>query len=146
MNARQFPFNVRWIRLLGLLCGALWLAACASTTRSPVLDQVSGGDPARGRRVLQEYGCEACHTIPGVPGATADVGPTLEEFAYRTYIAGSLPNTPENLIAWIMAPQAIRPDTAMPDMGVTEADARDIAAFLATVRGERWSAPFDTLR
>jgi len=90
-------------------------------------------DPARGKVALQQHACTGCHLIPGVVGANSLVGPPLKGMARRVYIAGSLPNTPENLIRWIHNPQQISPGSAMPDLGVTEQDARDIAAYLYTL-------------
>ena len=84
--------------------------------------------------LMIQYGCPTCHVVPNVPGAVGKVGPSLESLSQRSYIAGSLPNTPDNLIQWIMHPQHIRPGTAMPEMGVTEQDARRIAAFLQANR------------
>ena len=81
-----------------------------------------------------QYGCPACHTIPGVKNANGNVGPPLARIGERTYIAGMLRNTPPNLVRWIREPQAVVPGNAMPDMGVSEADARDIAAYLYTLR------------
>lgn len=93
-------------------------------------------DPDRGRVAFVEYGCPACHTIPGVTGARAHVGPPLEGWAERRYIAGRLPNTPENLVTWIMSPQAVDPGNAMPDVGVPEVIARDMAAYLYALDAE----------
>jgi cytochrome c len=93
-----------------------------------------GGDPERGRAGLRKYGCSSCHTIPGVRGADGLVGPPLTSIGARTYLAGALPNTPENLVRWIRHPQEIRPPNAMPDLGVTEQDGRDIAAYLYTLK------------
>jgi cytochrome c2 len=107
----------------------LTLAACGAE-RSPAL----GGDPERGRLALRQFGCGTCHRIPGVAAARGDVGPSLAGVGSRVYLAGRLPNTPENLAHWIRAPQAIDPRTAMPDMQVGEAHARDMVAFLATLR------------
>jgi cytochrome c2 len=81
-----------------------------------------------------QYGCPTCHVIPGVPGAVGKVGPSLDSLAQRSYVAGVLPNSPENLEHWIMHPQSVHPGTAMPEMGVTEADAERIAAFFQTER------------
>ncbi len=92
------------------------------------------GDPERGVAAIQAYGCGTCHTIPGVPGAIATVGPPLDDWADRKYIAGSLSNDAENLLFWIRFPQSVEPGTAMPDMGVTGQDANDIAAYLYTLR------------
>ena len=69
----------------------------------------------------------------GVPGADGLVGPPLDRIASRTYLAGRLPNTPQNLLRWIRDPQGISPGTAMPPMGVSEKDGRDIAAYLYTL-------------
>lgn len=94
-----------------------------------------GAQPERGARLMRApYGCGACHVIPGVTGATGMVGPPLDGWSRRVYIAGNLQNTPENLVHWIRQPQAVEPGTAMPDLGVTEADARDIAAYLYSLR------------
>jgi cytochrome c len=95
--------------------------------------QVPGGDAERGRSLIRAYGCHSCHMIPGVPGADGLVGPPLLAWQNRVYIAGRVPNTPETLVAWIMSPRAFDELTVMPDMHVTEQDARDIAAYLFTL-------------
>jgi cytochrome c len=91
---------------------------------------VQGGDPQRGRPAILKYGCSACHVIDGIRQATGRVGPKLEDFGQQIYTAGILPNTPDNLIAWIVNPKEVSPRTAMPDLDVSEQDARDIAAYL----------------
>ena len=96
-------------------------------------DALPGADAGRGRARIAEYGCVSCHAIPGVRGPGARVGPPLRHLASRAYLAGVLPNTPANLVRWLRAPPAIAPRTAMPDMGLSEADARDIAAYLLTL-------------
>lgn len=95
---------------------------------------VVDADAKRGRAAISKYGCGACHVIPGVRGARGRVGPQLNDFASQVYVAGQVTNIPENLVAWIQNPDDISPGTAMPDLGVTEADARDIAAYLYTLR------------
>ena len=96
--------------------------------------RLTGGDPARGPAAFRAYGCQACHTLGGVPGADAVVGPPLDGLAARAYIAGVLPNNGENLVRWIRDPQGVDGKTAMPDVGVSERDARDIAAYIYTRR------------
>ena len=91
------------------------------------------GDARAGRDALQQYLCVTCHAIPGVPGAWNYVGPALDQMGERPYIAGVLPNTPANMERWLRNPPAVKPGTAMPDLGVSEQDARDIAAFLRTL-------------
>ena len=88
------------------------------------------GDPARGKIALGQYGCRACHMIPGVTGSDVYVGRPLEDLAKRHFIAGTLPNDQANLVRWIRNPQAIDPGTAMPKLGVSERDALDMSAYL----------------
>lgn len=91
---------------------------------------VQGGDPDRGRTAILGYGCVSCHVIPGLPEARARVGPDLDDLATRRIIAGQHPNQPEVLVRWLQEPQTMRPGSGMPEMGVSEQDARDIAAYL----------------
>lgn len=96
--------------------------------------RLTGGDPEVGRERIRQYGCGTCHTIPGVPGADAAVGPPLAGIASRMYLAGVLSNSPANLMRWIQDPPGVDSLTAMPDLGVTTPDARHIAAYLYTLR------------
>ena len=94
----------------------------------------AAADPERGRIALTQYACNACHRVPGVTGSDVHVGPPLAGIASRGLIAGNVPNTTERLVRWIRNPQSIDPLTAMPDMKVNERDARDMAAYLGTLR------------
>lgn len=111
-------------------------AACATGCADPegFEPRVTGGDPARGRELVVRIGCGACHRIPGIPAARGTVGPRLAGFRQRVYIAGSHPNTPQYLVRWIVDPPSLAPATAMPAMGVSEHEARDIAAYLYTLK------------
>lgn len=116
---------------------ALVVAAAGTSCREApgdAIQQVPGGDPARGRRLIAAYGCGSCHHVPGVPGAVGRVGPSFEGFARRAYLVGQLRNEPAELIRWIRTPQGIRPGTVMPDLGVGEQEAGDIAAYLYTLQ------------
>ena len=99
-----------------------------------IAHRMTGGDPAVGRGLLRTYGCSQCHTIPGVHGAHGQVGPPLGGIASRVYVGGVVTNTPEHLVRWIMDPKAIDAKTAMPALGVTEEQARHMAAYLYTLR------------
>ncbi len=116
-----------------LLTMALALTEC-DRNADRVARQLTGGDPAKGKLDIAKYGCDTCHNIPGVLTATATVGPPLSQIGLRSYLAGRVDNTPENMLRWIRNPQSVDPETAMPETGVTEADGRDIAAFLYTLR------------
>lgn len=123
-------------RVLPLL--ALALAACRDTGKAyETAAALTGGDPRAGRDKIRDYGCGSCHTIPGVPGANSLVGPPLEGIAGRMFIAGVLTNTPQHMMSWIIDPPAVDSATAMPDVGVTQEDARDIAAYLYTLTSGR---------
>lgn len=95
---------------------------------------VAGGDARRGLAHMEHHGCGLCHVVPGLRGGDGTVGPPLTDYALRSYIAGALPNTADNLTLWIMDPQAVEPGTAMPDLDVSRSAARDIAAYLYTLR------------
>lgn len=96
---------------------------------------LTGGNPERGRTMFVLKGCGGCHTIDGVPGARGLVGPPLTNIAERAILAGVLENNPANLQHWISTPQSIVPGNDMPDIPMTAADTRDIAAFLYTQTG-----------
>lgn len=124
-----------WRRVVVLSTACGWLAAfgACKPDLSTKAAMVTGGDPERGKEEIRAHGCGACHSIPGVPGAHALVGPPLDHMASRAYVAGTLPNSPDNMREWIMHPQRVKPKNAMPDVGLTEASARDITAFLYTL-------------
>jgi cytochrome c1 len=90
----------------------------------------AAGDRENGRLLLRQFGCGQCHRIPGVADAEGDTGPPLARVGERAYLGGVLPNSPANLAAWIRDPQRFDPRTTMPNLGVTEAHARDMAAYL----------------
>jgi cytochrome c len=95
---------------------------------------LTGGDPRKGKTAIQIYGCASCHTIPGIQGADSLVGPPLTSMSQRTYVAGVIQNTPENMVTWLRNPPKVDPKTAMPNMHLSDSDARDIASYLYTLR------------
>jgi len=105
---------------------SILLAACGLRSSGVV----TGGDSAAGGQDIYRLGCGSCHTIPGIVGAHGKVGPSLESIASHSYIAGQLPNQPTNLERWIQHPHSVHPDTLMPELGLTDAESRNIAAYL----------------
>jgi putative membrane protein len=101
--------------------------------RAPDNREVTGGDAHRGALAIQHYGCGSCHDIPGISLATGRVGPPLGGIADRAMIAGIVPNTPDEMVRWIVMPQSMSPGNAMPNLGVSDGEARDIAAYLYTL-------------
>jgi len=114
---------------------ALAAAACtqAGVSAEEAAALTRGGSAERGKVWMQEYGCGGCHQIPGIPGARGRVGPPLAGVGARLFIAGATANKPSNLIAWIQDPPAVDSSTAMPNVGLNRAQARDVAAYLYTL-------------
>lgn len=128
---RRLPLLVSLLAVASLLP---LLAGCRGDRYTPPAEVVPGGNPQAGAQLIERYRCGACHTIPGIRDADGLVGPPLTLFARRTYVGGEVPNTPPNLIHWIMDPASIEPGTAMPALGLSEQQARDVAAYLYTLR------------
>ncbi len=127
--------NLQLFPLLLLLLLLLLLSGCSDQrTVETGAAQMTGGDPELGRQAIRTYGCDSCHTIPGIATANSTVGPPLNDWAERHFIAGSLTNTTDNLILWIRFPQSVEPGTAMPNLSVTDEEAHNISAYLYTLR------------
>lgn len=94
----------------------------------------TGGYSHRGQKIMTEYRCGSCHEIPGIRNADGVFGPPLNAMACRSYIAGQIPNTPQNLTNWVKSPQSMKPKTAMPELGLSDQQARDVTAYLETLR------------
>jgi cytochrome c oxidase assembly factor CtaG/cytochrome c2 len=108
------------------------VSGCKDHGRQAIVQQV--GNPAHGAKLIRQFGCGACHVVPGIENADGDVGPPLVQVGRRIYIAGMLRNTPPNMVRWVQNPQAVVPGNVMPDMGIDLPDAKDIAAYLYTLR------------
>ena len=128
---------VAFLRELALLSPEQYAGRVRGGTSAPFPtadEPQTPGDAKRGKVALEQYACPTCHRIPGVVGEQAPVGPPLDRLALRQYLAGVLQNTPDNLVQWLRTPQELHPRTAMPNLGVSERDARDMAAYLYTLR------------
>jgi cytochrome c len=98
------------------------------------------GDPNNGLTLFSAKGCGTCHTVLRLPNATGAVGPNLTNMVLRPTIAGDqIQNTPDNMARWITDPPSLKRDTQMPNLGVTNQEARDLAAFL-------YSLPYNPTR
>jgi cytochrome c len=95
---------------------------------------LTGGDPKIGRQLFEGRGCGACHAVSNGRRATGLVGPPLGKIATRAFLAGHQPNDRAHLIAWVQHPQTIEPGVGMPDAGLSDREARDVAAYLYTLR------------
>jgi cytochrome c2 len=115
-------------RHLSLLILSPLLFACAP--EHDYVPRVAGADANRGRLALARHECGVCHVIPGVADAVGKVGPALDHYSRRPYVAGKFPNEPDTLVRWIIDAPAMAPQTAMPAMTVSEQEARDMAAYL----------------
>src|SRR3954452_13183634 len=108
--------------------GARYWQSQRQTTN--VASAMTGGYPSRAPELIRRYGCAGCHTIPGIPGGDGQVGGPLKDLRQRVYVGGVVLNSPDNLTRWMVSPQAFSPRTAMPATGISEAEARDVAAYL----------------
>lgn len=124
------PLSRLAAKLVAAILGACALGACGE---QPAPLRVAGGDARIGKRLVEQYQCGACHVIPEVPAAQGKVGPPLNAFGRRSYIAGSIPNLPEPLVRWLIDPPAMKPGTGMPNLSVSSDDARHMAAYLYTI-------------
>jgi cytochrome c len=131
------------LRLVAALMVMATIAAIASIAVLHVQDmtharlqaeQITGGSYDRGKAAIGRYACGACHLVPGIAAAQGQTGPSLAEIAGRATIAGRLANQPEQMMLWLRHPQQVVPGNAMPDQRLSERDARDIAAYLYTLR------------
>jgi cytochrome c2 len=123
-------------RYAKVACAALLLLPILSGCKDHGAQAVSSrvGDTRHGAALIRELGCGSCHVVPGIENASGAVGPPLIQIGRRIYLAGLLRNTPPNMVRWLRNPQQVLPGNAMPDMGLTEPDAKDVAAYLYTLR------------
>jgi cytochrome c2 len=119
--------------ILGVACGRTGGAAPPALETGVGAVEQLGGNPQRGKAASERYGCGACHVIPGVDRGSGMGGPPLTGFANRPVIAGDVRNSPDTLLRWLQNPQAVKPSATMPPLGISETDARDIAAYLYTL-------------
>jgi cytochrome c oxidase subunit 2 len=94
-------------------------------------------DPAsaEGQKLFMAKGCAGCHSLVALNAPKGMLGPNLANIGARTWIAaGTLPNTDENLARWIRLPQEVKQGVLMPNLGLNEAEARSIAAYLRSIR------------
>jgi L-cysteine S-thiosulfotransferase len=124
--------SVSWRLAVALL--ACSLAACSDKRDAP--RELAGADAARGLDIMERVGCAACHQIPGVAWPEGTVGGSLQGFANRTLIAGEFPNQPHLLVRWLRNAPGMDPRTAMPPQPMSEDEARDVAAYLYTLRDD----------
>jgi cytochrome c len=111
----------------GIANGAKWYAQAQSDA---VARAMTAGEPLRAPALMRRYGCSGCHTIPGIPGADGQVGASLSDMRRRVYVGGVAFNSPQNLVQWIVSPQTFSEHSAMPSTGISEAEAKDVAAYL----------------
>lgn len=120
------------MRVLTMMAAAAaMLAGCGDDVEPR---PVAGGDAVLGKRLVEQYQCGACHAIPGAAAAAGTAGPPLAGFGKRSYIAGRIPNQAPALVQWLVNPPAMKPGTMMPNLGVSETEARHMAAWLYTLQ------------
>src|SRR4051812_24563353 len=127
---------------MGLVAVGLVLAAACAPAAPTGADAkpaaaAATGDATNGKTLFQQKGCIACHTAQGVPGANGTIGPNLNgigDTAKRPKLADGAANSPEHIREWIKDPQALKPGTMMPNLQLSDKEADDLAALLATLK------------
>lgn len=122
------------MKVLVLAMIILAVACKRQEAPQPPPPSAAPGDAARGRLLIDQFSCSACHVIPGIQGARGMIGPSLEHIGSQTTIAAKHENTPATMAKWIQNPQSFDPANTMPALGINDADARDIAAYLFTLK------------
>ena len=99
-------------------------------------------DAERGKSLFDENGCIACHQMHGSGG---DVGPSLTtqvpEFPHGTWVGDKLRGG--WIYQWLKNPQALLPDTIEPNLGLSDQQARDLTAFLLTLKNPEFQEAND---
>ena len=113
--------------LAGLGLALSVLAACSPGNRR-------GPNPRAGAILITRYACGSCHAISGIQQANGMVGPSLNHIAGQKMLAGALPNTTENIARFVRTPRALVKDSVMPDQDLSDAESRDVAAYLQTLK------------
>lgn len=114
-------------------CRLAMTALLLLTACKPPTDARWPADPAaakRGLAVIERVQCAACHEIKGIDWPQGRTGPPLLDVGNRGLIAGAVPNRPDLLAAFVRNAPAVKPGSPMPPMPLTEAEARDVAAYL----------------
>lgn len=113
-------------------CWAIALCASLAACKQPPGPRYAPDSDAmaRGKAAIERVGCAACHEIPGIEWPTGRTGPSLAGFDDIGPIAGALPNTPENLAAFVRNAPAAKVGSTMPAMPLTQEESRDVAAYL----------------
>ena len=138
---KEFTNRIGGVILLVVFAVLAATIVANTANNMPVMakQSIPDANPLDAPAAIQRYGCGTCHSIPGVVGANGTVGPELENISIRSLLAGQIPNTPDNLMMWIQHPQMVRPGSDMPEMGVTDQDARNIASYLYSLPEARYT-------
>jgi len=116
--------------LLGFITGCSAEKPAEKVPSAAAVPASIAGNAVNGKRLIDQYACVSCHKISGFDGPQGSMGPSLEAFATRKVIAGSIPNQPDTVAAYLQNPQAVDPQNQMPSLGISESEARDITAYL----------------
>ena len=91
------------------------------------------GPAGEGKAIYARSACVGCHTVRGV--SAGRLGPDLTHFASRALFgAGMWPTTADNVVAWLKDPPALKPGSRMPNLHLTDAEARALAAYLTSLK------------
>jgi cytochrome c oxidase subunit 2 len=125
------PESMKLAAYLTSAPGAVAAAPAGQAMAAPAAP--AGANPAVA--LMQAKICWTCHIISDVPNAKGTVGPDLTHLMARPKIvAGMLDNTPANLKKWLKNPPGVKPGTAMPNLGLSDAEIDALVNHLQTYK------------
>ncbi len=95
-----------------------------------------GGDSARGKRFFQSLGCAACHLAPEEDAPAIRTQDSLGRM-HGPHLTGLVEKTDRDwLFHWLKDPSRYNPNTAMPNLRLSDDEAVDLTAYLLGVTGD----------
>ena len=132
MAGAQTDFQpVRQQMMQRMVAGTGAVAEVPQATPAPV---ASTGEFAEAHALFRSKGCIACHIAPGIPEAVGTIGPDLNGLASRAMIADVMELSEENLAKWIHDPVAMKPDTVMLNVGLSDPEVETLVTWLLSLK------------
>ena len=96
----------------------------------------SGGNKERGKELISEIGCLACHGVEGLEEESEKVG------AVRgPYLTGTGSKVDGDwLVSWLVKPSHYQEDTIMPSFRLSKREANDIASYLLSLKNKEFES------
>lgn len=100
---------------------------------------IDGADLGKGRKLIETKGCGSCHVMTGVVAVPSSTPPAMDPKAYERgfKLAPDLRfarerMTPAKLVSWLTDPKAVKADSDMPKIPLTDSEVKDLAGYIFT--------------